>query len=230
VEKLKILLVCLILLLPLVPAAANEKDDTTPSLELGASVFSKRCVLCHGSQGMGEGKMPLKINSYPNTNIVAAKKAQSKAEIHEVITYGGMLPNISNYMPPMGNELTWTELESVAEFVFQLRIMPEKHYTMLQQYSGTMESDLGLGLSVFQSRCVLCHGANGEGDGRMSKVITSPPPFNLTKSQVPAEYIKLIIEKGGEAIGRSGQMPPWGGQLSNKEVNAVTSYIISLRK
>jgi cbb3-type cytochrome c oxidase subunit III len=229
-KSLKLLLVCLILLATILPVAAQNTDDTIPSLEQGAAVFSKRCVLCHGSQGMGEGKIPLKIKNYPDSNIVAAKKAKSKAEIHEVIAYGGILANISNYMPPMGNELTWTELESVTEFVYQLRIMPEKHYTMLQQYSSTLDGNQGIGLAVFQSRCVLCHGANGEGDGRMSKVIKTPPPFNLTKSQMPVEYLKLIIEKGGEAIGRSGQMPPWGEQLSKEEIDAVVSYIIDLRK
>lgn len=223
-------LACLVLLFTVLPVSSKNLDDTTPTVENGASVYWKSCVLCHGAQGMGEGKIPLKIKNYPDTNIVTANKARTAKEIHDVIAYGGMLSNISNFMPPMGNELTWTEIESVTMFVNQLRESPEKHYSMLKQYSNTVEDKSGLGLSIFQSRCVLCHGANGEGDGRMAKVVKTPPPFNLTESKMPIDYIKLIIGKGGEAIGRSGQMPPWGEQLSEEEINAVATYIISLRK
>jgi cytochrome c oxidase cbb3-type subunit 3 len=223
-------LTCLVLLLALTPGIAQTYDDTTPSVEHGASVFWKRCVLCHGAQGMGEGKIPLKIKDYPNTNILTAGKARTSEDIHEIIAYGGMLSKINNFMPPMGNELTWTELQSVTMFVYQLRKSPEEHFTMLKQNSNAVEDKLGLGLSIFQSRCVLCHGTNGVGDGRMAKVIKTPPPYDLTKSKKPEEYLKLIIEKGGEAMGRSGQMPPWGEQLSKEDIDAVASYIISIRK
>jgi len=209
---------------------SQQSDDTIPTVESGASVFWKRCVLCHGAQGMGEGEIPLKIKDYPNTNIMTANKAKTTEEIRDAIVYGGILSNISTYMPPMGNELTWTEIQSVTMFVDNLRKFPAKHFEMLKQYSTTLEDKKGLGRSTFQSRCVLCHGANGEGDGRMSRVIKSPPPFNLTKSQMPAAYLKLIVEKGGESLGRSGQMPPWGEQLSKEEINAVVTYILQLRK
>jgi cytochrome c oxidase cbb3-type subunit 3 len=226
---MKIQLACLILLLTVLPVSSQNVDDTTPTVEFGAEVYWKHCVLCHGSQGMGEGKIPLKIKNYPNTNIVSASKTRTPEEIHDVVVYGGMLPNISKFMPPMGNELTWTEVQSVTMFVSRLRESPEKYYTMLNEYSS-VEDTPELGFSIFESRCVLCHGINGEGDGRMARVIKNPPPFNLTQSKMPISYLKLIIEKGGEALGRSGQMPPWGDQLSKEEINAVATYLLSLRK
>lgn len=219
----------LILLLSFPMVSAQQQDDTTPGLEHGAEVFWKRCVMCHGAQGMGEGKIPLKIKGYPDTNIVTANKTVTQKEILNVVVFGGMLPNINQFMPPLGNELTWTELESVSMFVFQLRKNPEKHYKMLKQFSHAEEETPGLGLSVYQSRCMLCHGQNAEGDGRMSRIIKSPPPYNLTKSDVPLEYVKLIVEKGGELIGRSKQMPPWGDQLSEEEIDAVSEYVLTLR-
>lgn len=215
-------------LLGMAHASIGLKDDTTPSLDIGAQVFNQRCSLCHGSQGMGEGKIPLKIPDYPDTNLFTAQKASTKEEIYNTVVYGSMLENINQYMPPMGNELTWTELESVSLFIGFLRNEPKQAIAKLSDLDQ-QSSFITLGKDVFEARCVLCHGKNGLGDGRMAKIIKSPPPFNLTKSRAPAAYLKRIIEEGGQPLGRSPQMPPWGEQLSADELNAVVEYIISLR-
>lgn len=209
----------------------TAEDDTTPTLEIGANVYVERCSLCHGSHGMGEGKIPLKIPNYPDTNLVTAVKTKSRKQIYNTVVYGSMLDNINKYMPPMGNELTWTELESVSMFVEELRNDTKHALALVDKNQSTQQNQTStLGKELFESRCVLCHGAAGLGDGRMSKIIKSPPPYNLTLSRAPKEYLRQIIEKGGEAMRRSPQMPPWGGQLNEKELDAVIEYIVSLRK
>ena len=210
-------------------ALAKNTDDTTPTLDRGVDVFIQRCSLCHGSQGMGEGKIPLKIPNYPNTNLVKSLKASTPKEIYETIVYGGMLEGISNYMPPMGNELTWTEMESVSMFIQELRQNTEKMLGLVATYQNTHSVATNLGKQVYEARCVLCHGIDGLGDGRMSKIIKDPPPFNLTISAAPKFYIKDIIGMGGEAMGRSAQMPPWGDQLAGNEIEAVVDYVMALR-
>lgn len=206
------------------------KDDTTPTLSIGVDVYLKRCSLCHGSQGMGEGKIPLKIKTYPNTSLAVANKAKSKQEIFETVVYGGLLEGVSNYMPPMGNELTWTEIESVSIFIQALREKPKQILAIVAQHESEATATPNLGRQVYEARCVLCHGKDGLGNGRMAKIIKNPPPFNLTMSGVPKSYLISIISKGGEALGRSPQMPPWGEQLSQDEIEAVAEYIISLRQ
>lgn len=221
---------CVVLIASISLPIVAQDEDTIPSIERGAAVFEQRCALCHGSQGMGEGKIPLKIKDYPNTNIAIAKKANTLAEIHKITVYGALLEDINQYMPPMGNELTWTEVESVSMFVHQLRLEPKKALVLLSALNGKSDDDIGLGLEVYQSRCVLCHGQNGLGDGRMAKVIKTPPPFNLTLSKAPEAYLKMIVQQGGDPIGRSPQMPPWRDQLSEKEIDAVVFYITTLRQ
>lgn len=209
---------------------ANGKDDTTPSLEKGVGVYVNRCSLCHGSQGMGEGKIPLKIPNYPNTSLVKALKAKTSEEIHEMVVYGGMLDDVSKYMPPMGNELTWTQIESVSMFIQNLRANTEATLALVTEYQNANSVFANLGKQVYEARCVLCHGKDGLGDGRMAKIIKNPPPFNLTLSGVPKFYLTDIISKGGEAMGRSPQMPPWSDQLASNEIEAVVDYIVTLRK
>jgi cytochrome c oxidase cbb3-type subunit 3 len=83
--------------------------------------------------------------------------------------------------------------------------------------------------NVYETRRVLCHGEKGLGDGRMSKVIKTPPPYNLTLSRLPKSYLMDIVSKGGAQMQRSPQMPPWGEQLSPSEINSVVDYIMQLR-
>ncbi len=221
---------CIVLLYCFFFCGNAFSEKTLPTLNLGAKVYQERCVLCHGSQAMGEGALALAIKDYPNTNLLVSPKFKSKEAIHKVIVSGAMLPNVSQYMPPMGNELTWTELESVALFVQYFRSETPDALAMLESASSDVQTvDVELGRAIFNARCTLCHGDTGKGDGRMSKVITSPPPFNLTLSAIPKSYVIKIISQGGAALGRSPQMPPWGEQLGKKEVESVANYLFTLR-
>lgn len=215
---------------PVFATTAPVESEATPTLAMGSSVYAQRCVLCHGSQGMGEGVLPLKLVDYPNTNLLLDKRSLSRDEVHRIITYGAALENVSEYMPPMGDDLTWTELESVVDFVMLLKKDAKEAIALLVTHNAQSEgSDLWVGKNVYETRCVLCHGEKGLGDGRMSKVIKTPPPYNLTLSRLPKPYLIDIVSKGGAEMQRSPQMPPWGAQLSPSEINSVVDYIIQLR-
>lgn len=60
-------------------------------------------------------------------------------------------------------------------------------------------------------------------------LLKNPPPFNLTLSRMPDAYLKKIIHGGGQGVGRSPRMPPWGTDLSGKEIESVILYIKKLR-
>lgn len=94
-----------------------------------------------------------------------------------------------------------------------------------------MASDIPIeiGERLFMHRCALCHGESGRGDGKMAKIITNPPPFDLTRSVMPPEYLVLIIERGGEPLNRSPQMPPWQGELSRQQIESIVEYLLVMR-
>ncbi|MCV2885704.1 c-type cytochrome [Aestuariibacter sp. AA17] len=201
-----------------------------PSMELGAHVFKHRCALCHGPQGMGEGRLAMQIKDYPDTNLRTNIKYPNRAGLEKVIAHGASLAGVSPYMPPMGADISWTELQSVVDFVLLLREDAPKALTFLNDVHIKNETNLlDLGRQVFNTRCTLCHGDYGKGDGRMSKIIKTPPPANLTVSVLPKQYLQDIIEKGGEKVGRSMQMPPWKDQLSEEELESVVEYVYTLR-
>ena len=204
-------------------------DDISPSLELGAEVYKNRCVLCHGNQGMGEGILPLTIKDYPNTNLFEPRFPVDEASLRETIAYGGSKGRMSDEMPPWGDELTFQEMESVMQFTLLMHQNRDKAWARLASVREVQGTSLRAGKAIFKSRCTLCHGAEGKGDGKMARIIKDPPPFNLTLSRVPDDYLRQIIQKGGEAMGRSSRMPPWENELTSAQLDSVVSYVKSLR-
>jgi cytochrome c553 len=74
---------------------------------------------------------------------------------------------------------------------------------------------------VFKARCVMCHGADGKGDGPAS-VALNPKPRNYTdatwQKSVSDEQIKKTITGGGASVGKSPIMPAQPDLASKPEV------------
>jgi mono/diheme cytochrome c family protein len=99
---------------------------------------------------------------------------------------------------------------------------------IVRNFKDTQEASVIRGRLAFQNYCVLCHGPEGQGNGRAAK-LHSPRPFNLTTSTAPRYYIADMVRKGGEAMGRGKGMPPWGEQLTDEQVNDVLNFLFTLR-
>jgi cytochrome c1 len=99
---------------------------------------------------------------------------------------------------------------------------------VVRYFKDSREASVIRGKVVFQNYCVLCHGAEGKGDGRAAKLHT-PRPFNLTTSTAPRDYISQVIRKGGEEMGRGKGMPPWGEQLTDEQINDALNFLFSIR-
>jgi len=204
--------------------------------EYGATVFQNRCSLCHGSDGLGEGVLALSIKNYPNTNLLEPKHGKTYRDVEYIIRYGGGTNNnsrrkaVSKEMPPWGDELTVAQMESVANFVIYLRSDTDEATKLLRKISATLKPSLRIGRAIYLGRCSLCHGSLGLGDGKMSRIIKNPPPFNLTLSRAPDAYLNEMIHKGGKEMGRSPRMPPFGEDLTKSEIASVIMFIKTLRE
>jgi cytochrome c oxidase cbb3-type subunit 3 len=201
-----------------------------PTFTYGANVYQARCTLCHGNQGYGDGMLPLSMKKYPHTNLHETKYGNDISSLRKSIIYGGSNGAMSNEMPPWGDELTYTQVESVAMFVHLMLTDRKQSDEILANTVKASSVSARAGRNLFKNFCSLCHGPEGEGDGKMARIIKNPPPFNLTKSTVPGEYLELIIMKGGGAIGRSPRMPPWAEQLTKDEVKSIVLYLKTIRK
>ena len=91
--------------------------------------------------------------------------------------------------------------------------------------AGAGESAEVLGPKVFATRCALCHGPDGHGNGPGSAAL-NPKPRNFhdkayMSTRTDAQLLE-VIHKG------KGAMPKWGGVLSEAEINAALKHIRSL--
>ena len=203
--------------------------EALPCVKYGAVVFQERCSLCHGSDGLGEGILSLSIQGYPNTNLAEVKHAKGLDGIREITAQGVSKQDGGRDMPPFADELTLTQIDSVALFVDLLRRDLDAAIKVARVSAANTQPTLRIGRAVYLGRCKLCHGTEGLGDGKLARVIKTPPPYNLTLSRLKDSALRNIISKGGEAVGRSAKMPVWEGDLSAPEIDSVILYIKTLR-
>jgi|ERR1700757_738538 mono/diheme cytochrome c family protein len=88
------------------------------------------------------------------------------------------------------------------------------------------------GEMIFQTRCFVCHGREGKGDGPAStglgatvRDLTSPG----WQDSIPDETIGKVIRSGAAAVGGTAAMAP-NPDLSDAQIYSLTLYIRSLRK
>jgi mono/diheme cytochrome c family protein len=96
-----------------------------------------------------------------------------------------------------------------------------------QRVSATT-GDASKGKSIYQSKCVTCHGPEGKGDGPVGKKLKPPAGnFSSTESKKkPASELQEIIENGKPKTA----MKAWKGKLNENEMQDVLAYVLTLRK
>lgn len=80
---------------------------------------------------------------------------------------------------------------------------------------------------VYANYCVTCHGITADGNGRAARLY-DPRPANLRVTDKNDEYIALIVRRGGEALGRSPKMPPWGEELTDEQIGDLVNFVRSV--
>jgi hypothetical protein len=79
---------------------------------------------------------------------------------------------------------------------------------------------------VWNTRCSLCHGAGGKGDGPASAPLT-PKPRDMTdkkwQTSVDDKHIEIVIVKGGPAVNLSPMM------AANPDLEAKPDVVRALR-
>lgn len=81
--------------------------------------------------------------------------------------------------------------------------------------------------SMYARLCAKCHGENGKGDPL--RYLDERPDFTSAtwQAQVSDQRIRLVILKGGEALGLNEEMPSWQGLVTDREVDRLVETIRS---
>ena len=95
---------------------AKPAAPTQASLDNGAALFKRQCVMCHGAAGLGDG--PAAKNLKGKLPSLADKAFTSKltdAQIHQAISEGKKT-DVGN-MPALGKRLMPEEITDIVNFV-----------------------------------------------------------------------------------------------------------------
>jgi cytochrome c oxidase cbb3-type subunit III len=106
---------------------------------------------------------------------------------------------------------------------------PSCSTSFLWQLHAIVRDSARRGEVVYKTNCMLCHGVQGDGNGRAGR-LSHPPPADLTRSEKDDRYKIAISRGGGAAMGRSSGMPPWGQNLTEAEMIDVVRYLGTLLK
>jgi mono/diheme cytochrome c family protein len=86
------------------------------------------------------------------------------------------------------------------------------------------------GQRVFQTRCFVCHGRDGKGDGPSAAGLAEKPQ-DLTDANwqrsTTDDRIRSVIQGGGAAIGKTGAMPP-NPDLTQEQIQGLVAFVRSL--
>jgi mono/diheme cytochrome c family protein len=108
-----------------VPALAADavveplpRDSGESAVVRGSIAFRTYCVLCHGTEGKGNGRAAKMYTPRPADLTVSPFNDQYKEMI---IRGGGPSVGRSAFMPPWGDELTDEQIRDVVAFLRELR-------------------------------------------------------------------------------------------------------------
>jgi len=92
---------------------------------------------------------------------------------------------------------------------------------ILSSSSVAQEGEYSQGKALYEEKCVICHGANGKGDGPAAAALSPPPrDFNKPAFWDRKDVDQIIIKqvKNGK-----GAMPAF--HLADDEIKAIIDYM-----
>jgi len=91
--------------------------------------------------------------------------------------------------------------------------------------------DPGRGRADYATYCASCHGARGDGDGPLSKLL-DPKPIRHSDARamdrLSDDYLVRLLKEGGSAVGKSPLMAPWGKTFSDERIAGLVAHLRTL--
>lgn len=85
----------------------------------------------------------------------------------------------------------------------------------------------------YKLMCVQCHGSSGTGKGINAPALAVQPRNHTSAkdmSTLSDDNVFKAIKEGGIAVGKSNQMPPFGGLMTDAEIHELVAYLRGMCK
>lgn len=186
------------------PAVAKLSENPQ-AIKIGQRLFLQNCSVCHGSQARG-------AKGYPNLTDGDWIYGGKPEKILQTIEHG-RVGGMPAWKPQIGED----GVRAASEYVLSLS---SEHGS---KANGELDKTLVTqGKAIFEKNCVVCHGANGQGN----QDVGAP---NLTDNiwlyGGDRETVRTTLRNG-----RAGVMPHWDNKLGNERIMLLAAYVYSLNK
>jgi len=197
-----------------VSGAGEPMSTEQLSLEVGRRIYDKECAFCHGLTGHADTDAARVLVPRPRAFADPIEMARvDDGRLYAAIKLGR----------PGTAMASWASLMTPVEIIDVMRYIRSLQEPLPE--GVTAESvEITVGRNIYQRYCLSCHGANGDANTTLGKVLV-PRPRNFTDREVMS---KLSDEQMAAAIsqGKPGtSMAPWGGVLNPDDIQRVMRYI-----
>jgi cbb3-type cytochrome c oxidase subunit III len=202
--------------------------NVSPLVAEGAHYFNQfACAQCHGPNGQGGISAAV-----PALKVVG--KAFTAAQLRTIINHGlGVSSDPTRpYMPVWGQVISQRQVTALVAYVHAgLPAVAGATPTPVQTDQGPVVEGAGLYVSY---GCINCHGPNGLGGvPNPSSPDKSIPPLSGADFFKEFNTDKKITDfiRSGSVLGKAPivSMPHWGGILSAGQLQALATYIKTLK-
>jgi mono/diheme cytochrome c family protein len=98
---------------------SNFVLTSKPDIKAGETIFQRRCSICHGESGRGDGRIAKSLKGHVVFNLTKSRLIDR--DLKKIISQGGKGVARSEGMPAWGDVLTDGEIDSLVLFLKTLR-------------------------------------------------------------------------------------------------------------
>lgn len=220
---------------------AEKKVQATPEiLAEGKTFYQKKCAVCHGTEGRGDGSAAFLVYPKPRDFTSGRYKIRSAMNLP---TDEDLFRTISNGIPgtsmPSWTSLTEQKRWALVAYVKSLSPVFKTQSTgqpvTIPESIPRTSRLLALGKKFYtEAGCFDCHGTSGKGDGPAAPTLKDewgypivPYDFTIPGRMKAGSTVKDIYRTLQVGIGGT-PMPSYEGSLTEEQTWALAYYTLSL--
>ena len=178
------------------------------------------CLGCHSLRGQG-GKIGPDLANLSN-RLTPDYLAWVISNPDEAIP-GTVMPKVS--MPKI------IRGQLIEYLIHNKDSIPTNTYLSLADHSVILPDSGRSVKNIYLSKCSICHGEKGNGDGYNAFYLTTPPTRHSDSLYMSGRTDDTLFDGiyvGGFILNKSHTMPGWGNSLSKDEIKNLLNYMRSL--
>jgi mono/diheme cytochrome c family protein len=194
----------------------------TPLQRQGRVIYETMCWTCHGPAGRGDGPAVEAGSIPPPPSFLGEEYAGSSSEGLERRFQAGV-SGVDTSHPHMRYVTSLLRPESFTAAISYIPVLA---------YPPEIPGSAVAGESLYQGRCVGCHGPAGRGDGTAaaSLMLMSPADFTSDTLIAARDWDGILgrIREGGRQV-HGSSMPPWGVVLNEGQMWDLVAYLATFQ-